>query len=70
MRETIEAWNRQSQIFENRLKKGEKQNNEPIQFISHFLIRNETGYQIEIFCDKQLKYKLKHLEQVDHEMQM
>lgn len=44
MRETMSAWNTQSEIFQNRLKNNSSSSNESIEFISHYIIRNETGY--------------------------
>lgn len=40
LRETMAAWNSQSMIFQNRLKSECQGNNEPIEFISHYIIRN------------------------------
>lgn len=47
IKETAEAWKRQSEEEENKYT-SESKDIEPLTFVSHYIVRNETGYPIEL----------------------
>jgi hypothetical protein len=70
LNETMSAWKKQSEEEERKyLTEGSEV--EPLEFISHYIIRNETGYAFDVLNERNsVIRRLEHSEQMDYQQEV